>query len=40
LAALPVKDYMAHLNTRESMVRVNADRQANAQQMEALRQKR
>jgi len=40
LASLPVKDYMAHINTRPSMVRVMADRQANVQQMEALRQKR
>ena len=40
LASLPVKDYMAHINTRASMVRVNVDRQVNAQEMAALRQKR
>jgi glutathione S-transferase len=40
LASLPVKDYMAHINTRPTMVRVNADRQANAQEMAALRAKK
>lgn len=40
LASLPVKAYMAEINARPAMVRVNADRQANAQEMAALRDKR
>lgn len=40
LASLPVKDYLAQMNARPAMVRVNADRQANAQEMAALMAKR
>ncbi len=39
LAALPVKAYMAHIDARPSMARVNADRKANSQEMAALMQK-
>jgi glutathione S-transferase len=39
LAALPIKDYMAHIESRPTMVRVNAERKANAQELAALLQK-
>jgi glutathione S-transferase len=37
LSALPVKAYMALVESRRSMARVNEDRKINAQQMAALR---
>lgn len=40
LAELPIKAYMAHLDARPAMVRVNADRKANAQQLADLMQAR
>lgn len=39
LEALPIKDYMAHIESRPTMVRVNAERKANAQELAALLQK-
>ena len=39
LAALPIKAYMEHIDARPTMVRVNADRKANAQELAALMQK-
>jgi len=36
LSALPVKAYMAHIDARPAMARVNADRKANAQELAAL----
>jgi glutathione S-transferase len=39
LAALPIKAYMEQIDSRPTMVRVNADRKANAQELAALMQK-
>ena len=39
LATLPIKDYMAHIESRPTMVRVNAERKANAQELAALLQR-
>ena len=39
LASLPIKAYMEHIDARPTMLRVNADRKANAQDMIALMQK-
>ena len=39
LASVPVKSYMALIEARPTMTRVNADRQANARELAALMQK-
>ena len=40
LASLPVKDYVKRIEERPTMLRVNADRKVNAEEMAALRAKK